>query len=376
MPAVGRKRTKNLRCPPGVFVRGDVWHWQPTSKRERDERKAKGLPASVRLGKADTKEAREKWAGVSGYRDAQQADGTVGELLRLWQREAIATKPNGLPRAASTVELYEERIPHLLERFGAAKYGKTEYEAARGLAIGTATIQAYVSESRTKILANRDLAVLSNAFDYAIRKGRTTYNPCEKVAKNASEGRTREPKPWEVECLRTLATPFLGLLMDAEGVTGWRITEILSLQRNPETLTAEGIVVRRKGGKRELWEWTPELRRIIAEAENLPGANIERFDLSTRKPLPRYVFPTKKGDRLDYDAFWRGWDALRKATNAMLAECAPPLHIEDLHFHDLRSKAHDDAEEQNRAGNDLLGNSKAVAKKHYSRRMRRVRALG
>lgn len=374
MPAVGRKRTKNLRCPPGVFPRGDVWHWQPTSKRERDERKAQGLSASVKLGKAGSKEAREKWAEVSGHREAQQATGTVGELLALWELEALRVQPNRKPRAASTVELYQERIPHLTARFGASRYGRTEHDASRGLAIGTVDIQDYVSNSPTKALANRDLAVLSNAFDYAIRKGRTTYNPCSKVAKNASEGRTREPREWEVECLRTLAAPLYGLLMDAEDVTGWRITEMLSLQI--DHLTAEGIVITRKGGKQELWEWTPTLRRIVAEAANLPGANIERFDLKTRKPLPRYVFPTKKGDRWDYDAFWRGWDSLRKATNAMLAECDPPLHIEDLHFHDLRSKAHDDAEEQNRAGNDLLGNSKAVAKKHYSRRMRRVRALG
>jgi integrase len=373
MPAVGRKRTKNLRCPPGVFPRGDVWHWQPTSKRERDERRAQGLSASVKLGKAGSKEAREKWAEISGHREAQQATGTVGELVRLWERDGISKQPTGIPRAESTIQLYRECIPAILAKFGDSRYGKTEHEASKGLAIGTVDVQDWVAGSPAKILANRRLAVLSNIFDFAIRKGRTTYNPCSKVAKNASEGRTREPREWEVECLRTLAEPLYGLLMDAEDVTGWRITEMLSLQR--DHLTAEGLVITRKGGKRELWEWTPELRRIIAAAADLPGANIERFDLSTRKPLPRYVFPTKKGDRLDYDAFWRGWDSLRKATNAMLAECDPPLHIEDLHFHDLRSKAHDDAEEQNRAGNDLLGNSKAVAKKHYSRRMRRVRAL-
>lgn len=365
MLAVGRKRSKNLRLPAGVMPRGDRWYWQPTSKRERDERKAKGLPGSIALGKADTRAAREKWAEVSGFRDATDEPGSVAELLRLWQRDGLLKQPNGELRADSTVTKYRRSIPVLLEQFGAARYGKTNIEASRGQAIGTADIQSFVAGSPTPALANIHFAVLDNAFQHGIRVGRTTYNPCQDVVKNASNAREREPMPWEVECLRTLASPLLGLLMDYESITGWRISDILSLAR--AQLTADGVKHRhQKRGKRQLWEWTPELRRIVAEAASLPGAT----------PFPASpVFPGRRGKQTSYRVFDEQWQALKRRTNAELAACDVTLSIEDLHFHDLRSKAHDDAEESGIEGHTFLGNTAGVARRHYRRREQKVRPL-
>lgn len=362
---VGRKRTKNLRCPPGVFPRGDVWHWQPTSKRERDERKAKGLKVSVRLGPSGSKEAREKWAEVSGFRDVQEAPGTVAELLTLWERDGIQKRPNGLPRAESTIQQYRDAIPFLREKWGTCRYGRTGNEASKGLAIGTVDIQDFIANFKSKGMANRYYAVMDNTFTFAISKGKTTYNPCADATKNAQQAREREVLPWEVECLRTLANQFYGLLMDLEAITGWRIGQILKLQRS--AITPDGIRITRKlrkgqKGKTELWEWTPELRRIVAEAAKLPGAT----------PFPASpLFPGRRGRHTTYNAFKQGWQKLRKRANAMLL----PLVIEDLHFHDLRSKAHDDAEDAGLEGHLFLGNTEAVADRHYARRERRKKPL-
>ncbi len=53
------------------------------------------------------------------------------------------------------------------------------------------------------------------------------------------------------------------------------------------------------------------------------------------------------------------------------------LAILDLHFHDLRSKTHDDAEEERGvgAGAAQIGDTKAVAKRHYARREKRKKPL-
>lgn len=364
MLRVGRKRRGNFDCPPGVRPIAGRWYWQPTSQSERDERKAKGLNASVPLGPAGSKAAREKWAEVSGQNDQVDTAGTVAELLNIWRRDGLEKRPNGKPREKSTVRQYRCAITALEKQFGACRYGKTEFDAARGEAIGPADVQKWVAGGG-RPMENTCLAVLSNAFDHGIRNGLTTYNPCLAVVNNAQDARTREPAEWEVECLRTLAEPLLGLLMDFEAITGWRVMAIVLLQRMK--LTADGIKTKPgKRGKRTLWEWTPELRRIIAEAEKLPGATM--FPASP-------VFPTRLGKPYSYSGFNRAWNRLLERANAELATCAIPLSIADLHFHDLRSKAHDDAEDAGRPGHELLGNTERVADRHYSRRERRVRPL-
>jgi len=359
MLAVGRKRTKNLHLPAGVREIGGRWYWQPPSLRERLERKAKGLQGSVTLGDANTKPARERWAQVSGFRDIKDAAGTIAEPLKVWELDGLKTKPNGEPRAPGTIEAYTNALPVLRAKFGRAKYGKTVNEASRGQALGTAEIQRFVAGC-PKAMGNRYLAVLSNAFDHGIREGKTTYNPCQAVVKNASKAREREPEEWEVECLRTMASPLMALLVDYEGISALRISSILELQR--VRLTAAGIRVRGKGGKREVREWTPESRRIVAEAEQLPGAS--RFPASP-------VFPSPSGKPITYDTFDKWWQQLKQDTNAALAECEIPLKIENLHFHDLRSKAHDDAIDANMDGADFIGDTQAIANKHYHRRTKR-----
>jgi len=310
---------------------------------------------------------------VSGYEDAKAADGTVGELLALWKREGIERKPNGKPRSHWTVKSYRAALPAVEERFGATRYGKTELEASRGRALGPADIQEFVAECESPSMGNLYHAVLMNTFGYAIRRGRTVYNPCEKVVKNGLDPRTREPREWEVEALSTLARPLLALMMDYEGITGDRVTEILEILR--AHCVADGIRIRRKGGKWETWEWTPELRRIFNEAAKLPGATP-----FAKSPL----FPGRRGKRFSYSGFDSAWQALKCKANAELArgivdpdtlKLHPGLAILDLHFHDLRSKTHDDAEDAGHEGHEQIGDTKAVAKKHYARREKRKTPL-
>lgn len=383
---MGRRRLKKLGLPSGVQEKEGVWYWQPTTKRERIERAALRAEALARgerltigctLGPAGSDEARKAWAKVSGYAEVALADGTVNELLSLFEAEGVFKQANGEPRAETTVERYLAYVPILREKFGASRYAKTAEDVARGQALGPAEIQEFVQSHPHSAKANLLFAVLDNSFQFAISvKGRTTYNPCADVTKNPGGVRDREPLAWEVECLRVLAKPRLGLQMDFEAITGWRISGILELKRAQGT--ADGVRVKyKKRGKRWLWEWSPELRRIWREAEDLRGAT--RFGASP-------VFPTIFGTELSYEGFSTEWDGLKKATNAALRagviditaagfQVCPGLQIEDLTFHDLRSKAHDDAEDDGRQGNDFLGNTAAVARRHYRRRARRIRPL-
>lgn len=371
MPRVGRRREKDIGLPKGVRPIGERLFWQPPTARERKERREKHLPGSVPLGAIVrvrgrielTKSQRAKWSEVSGYNDAKAEPGTMAELFALWRKEGLYKDEQGKLRADPTVKVYRSALKALEKKFSAVRYGKTDNEASRGEAIGSADIQAWVREGG-RAMENTCLAVLSNVFDHAILAGSTTYNPCLVVVPNAQNARTREPAEWEVECLRVLAEPVIGLMMDFESISAWRVKSIIRLQRVQRT--AEGIASTMKGGKRLVLEWTPELRRIMNEADELPAATA--FPASP-------VFPSRRRRAFSYSGFHRAWNDLIERTNAELAGCEIPLKIEDLHFHDLRSKAHDDAEDAGRRGHDLLANTPKVAERHYSRRARRVRPL-
>lgn len=375
MAAVGRRRTKDLQLPAGVRLIGARLFWQPSSRRERLERKAQKLYASVPLGAAVfvrarvvlTKTQAAKWAELAGHAEVDAADeGTVGHLVLVWQRDAIHLKADGSPRAAETQRSYRYAIPAVLKKFKDMRYGKTEHDASRGRAIGPADIKRFVRSCPKKGMANLYLAVLSNAFMHGIGEGFTVYNPCEDVAKNAMKGRSRAPAPWEFECLQTVAKLREQLILEFVRITGDRIREILRILRAHGS--ADGIDITRKGGKIETWRWSPKLEWIWKEALALPGAT--KFGKS---PL----FPGRRGKPLSYSGFDTAWQALKAKANAILSSGAidpdtlapgDALMIGNLHFHDWRSKAHDDAQEKGRKGHEQIGDTEEVAVRHYARR--------
>ncbi|MET0164813.1 MAG: hypothetical protein ABW318_07410 [Vicinamibacterales bacterium] len=106
--------------------------------------------------------------------------------------------------------------------------------------------------------AKKDVSLPSQVFEYARDVGLTEYNPCELVERNNELPRDREALAWEVEALIAVAPTLLALMIRFVRITGWRGHEIRSLEHRQ--LEPGGILLQRaKGGKRELWEWTPEL---------------------------------------------------------------------------------------------------------------------
>jgi len=369
MRGVGRRRTKDLHLPAGVREIAGRWYFQPTKAWERADWRRKGLSGA--LGKAGSIEARKKWAELTGLRDPSIQEGTVAELLAAFFAKALEKRPTGKARAAATVARYRYCRAAIEAKLGPAKYGRTEFEASRGQAIGTAEIQAFIEASGS--YGRQRLAVLKNAFDHGIRHGRTTYNPCDKAMASAQGARTREPLEWEVEALSAMAEPVVALILEYKNISGYRISEVLRVHRRD--MTAEGIRHQVKGGKWETLLWSPTLRRIVADAEALPRAS--KFPAS---PL----FPSARRRAYSYSGFDSAWQELKRTTNEALAagildpdtlELHPALAIEDLHIHDLRSKVHDDAEAMGREGHEAIGNTERVADRHYARRERRRRPL-
>lgn len=378
---VGRRRQSNTSLPAGVRLIGGRYYWQPTSKAERDKRKVDGLKASEALGPVLDQAAREKWAELSGFRDPVKAgtEGTVDELLTLFERDGIKTKLNGKPRAARTIAEYKGYIKRVLRpRFGAMRYGKTATEAMAGRAIGTTHLQTLIFEADHKVAANHAVACLSSVFAYAKAvAGKTSYNPCEGVTKAAETPRDREALPWEAEVLLAVATPLMALMIRFECICGWREGDMLRLSK--AQFRHDGIKLKHgKRGKRQHWYWSPELESIIKEALAMPRRRRRKMGEpinSEVEVLPSIVFAKRDGDQLTESGFQSLYQRTVERANKLLAECEVPLKIENLHFHDLRSMAGDDADEQGQDRAEFLGDSPAVADRVYARREKKVRPI-
>lgn len=369
---VGRKRITNPTLPAGVRLIAGRFYWQPTSAAERAARKAAGLPASVPLGATLDTQARKRWAELAGFRDAPlAADGTLGELLDLFETEGLKFKLNGKPRAAKTITAYKAAIAFWRDKWGTARFARTAADALAQRGLSKVDVQRFLHSAERKVQANRYVAALSSVYAYAIAvAGRTDYNPCLAVRKNEETPRDREALPWEVEVLRTVATPLMELMMRFENLTGWREKD-LRLLSLPQLL-AQGIRLRQsKRGKRQLWLWTDELRAIVKDAQALPRRRVRgRENVDTTA-----VFATRNGTAMSESGFQKNWQRTVARANRLLAECEIPLKIEDLHFHDLRASAADDAVDAGQDRATFLGDNPQTASKHYARRERVVRPL-
>jgi len=87
-----------------------------------------------------------------------------------------------------------------------------------------------------------------------------------------------------------------------------------------------------------------------------------------------YVFATRKGGPMTESAFQSEWRRTLERANAMMRDQGRPL-IEDLHFHDLRADATDEAVEQGRDPAAFTGDGPSTADRHYRRRETRLMPL-
>lgn len=127
--------------------------------------------------------------------------------------------------------------------------------------------------------ANKEMAMLSSAFQFGIESGMVASNPCRQVRKNKERPRTRCPS-WdeiasfcEVARARGQSSHIIGLMAKFIALTGRRRAEFIRMTKSD--LTDAGIrVIYAKGRvddpvKRGLIEWTPGLRAVIDELKTV-----------------------------------------------------------------------------------------------------------
>jgi integrase len=206
---MGRRRKTRLDLPQRVYFNHGAYFYAPL------------VGPRIHLGR-DFGPAMAKWAEVVG-RPARMR--SMGEVM---DRYMLEVAPKKSPRT------YQDNIKEIAKL--RAVFGHMQpYE------LTAPDIYAYMDARGAPVRANREKALLSHVFSYAIRWGIVKDNPCRDVKRNPEKPRERYAEDCEIEAFKSEASEFLCCYVDLKYMTSMRKGDLLRLRL--DYLTDEGIAV-------------------------------------------------------------------------------------------------------------------------------------
>ncbi len=268
---------------------------------------------------------------------------SMGAIMDRYLREIVPTKS---PR---TQKNYEQEMKRLKAGFGLMLPGD----------ITPPDIYAYMDE-RPPIAGNREKALLSTVFSYAVRWGLASDNPCRLVKRNPESPRDRYVEDWEYQFVYKMASPMIQIAMDVARMTGLRQGDIVRLKLTD--VKDMGLHVHTgKTKKRMIYELTPELEAVIARSRSIPIEGVQ--------PLHPYLIRNEQGRGYTPNGFRTVWQKLMNRAQAVKGPDEKPILTERFTFHDLRGKAASESEN----ASELLGHDDPkTTNRVYRRAPRRV----
>ncbi len=322
---MGRRRKHRLDLPQRVYFHHGSYFFVPCEG------------PKVNLGK-DFAQAMARWAEIVGRPERMS---TLGDIMDRYMREVAPHK------APST---YKKNI-------GEIRKLRTVFGHMRPEDVTPPDIYAYMDARKAPVRANREKALLSHVFQYAIRWGAVKDNPCRRVSRNLEKPRNRYVSDDELELFLSVCPPFVQAYVGLKRLTGLRCGDMLSIKLSD--LTDEGLVVTQgKTGTRLLYEWTRELRAAIDEVLRLP-----------RPVRGLNLFCTRRGQPYTADGFRSIWQrAMEKAV---------ATGHERFTEHDLRAKVITDARNLGQDAQRLAGHKTSAMTDRYVkvRQLERVTPL-
>ncbi len=220
-------------------------------------------------------------------------------------------------------------------------------------------IYNYMRLRNAPVRANRDVAVLSNVMNQAVRMGLINTNPCKQVRRNEETPRTREVLDSEIAAYLPHCPIWMQAYIRLKLLTGLRQGDMLNIRL--DQLRDDGLFVQTgKRGKRLLFTWSEDLR-----------AAVDAIKALRHRVTSLYLFNSQRdGTAMTRSGFKSAWArAMAKAIDAgSLAETFAE--------NDLRAKVASEAIELGQNATAMLGHSSdAVTKRHYQRGTQRVEPL-
>jgi integrase len=311
MPNVGRRRKSRLDLPPRVYVKhGAYYYVHQNNKWER----------LALVG--EEAEMRRKWAALE---DPTGSKETVGAMLDDYLERYA--KNNKAPRT------YDDNCDE-------AEYLKAYFGQMRPQDVLPLHVGGYLDiglEAGRPVRANREKALLSHCFTWAMRQERwgklVLSNPCRGVKRNKESKRIRIVEDWEYNAVYSRAPRMAQKLM----------TLVYRTLQRPEDLLKAGprnVVTREiDGEKRKVLQFgqgktgnrveiiiTPEIEEAIASEGNVIYPTFIHTERHTKR--------TKAGQQYTYDGinamFRRAMDAWRKEVEEATKVKPKPFGIYDL----------------------------------------------
>lgn len=295
---MGRRRKHDLDMPARVYRSKGWWFFVPRAGPQ------------IKLAREDDKPgALRAYAAIM---DAIPRAGTVGDLLDRYCREVLPAK------APKTQREQIRQAEKLRAVFGAMPL----------TSVATQDVAGYLDASPAKVLANREVALLSHAYTKAIRWGLTSTNPCAGVERNREKSRTRYVSHDELLAVLDCAPPVVRVAMALAYLTGQREGDLLRLKR--DAIGPQGITIRQsKTGRALVIGWSPALAWAVEQAGQLPAKGLSSF----------WLLCQRNGQPYSSHGFQIAWQ--RHMRNCI----ARALIAERYTFHDIRAKAGSDAKD-------------------------------
>jgi integrase len=320
-------------------------------------------------------EQRTKWDGKSTFRLGDNLD----EAYAVWARR-IETIRN----AKNVAELFDRYLIEVVPK----KAPRTQVENRRALIrlrkvfgsmiltdLRPSQIYMYVSDSKNRLQARREIRVFSHVFTKAVEWGLIDRHPFKgEVRLEGVDPRTRYVEDWEFEeCLTLESKRKKGSVLMIQAylrmklLTGLRLGDLLRLKM--DALRDDGIhVMPRKTahttGKRIIIEWSTSLREAVAMA--MEARPFEGGD---------YLFCNRRGECYfdDVHDTCSGWNSMwQRFMDRVLDETKVKERFTE---HDIRAKAASDAETLEHAQKLLAHADSKITDRVYRRKPEKVRPL-
>jgi integrase len=305
---MGRPRKDRLDLPERVYFRHGAYYFAVDKK-------------WIRLG-SDYKEAMTKWSEMLEHTGKPVA--TVNDLF---DRYALEVLPGKSVRSQSD---NRQEMRFLRTFFGRMQV--TDVKPKH--------IAEYVDARKAKTRANREVALLSHAFNKAILWGIASVNPCSVPGlRNTEVPRNRYVTDEEVEHFKQWCPAWLKLYIDLKLLLALRKQDMLSLEWL--NMDEKFIHVKTmKTGQQIAVVRTPELNALLDQFSKEPGS----------------LFKTRSGKPYTTEGFDSTWQRVRLKYTADKGE--------SFHEHDLRGKVATDMNNPE-AAKELLAHKSITMTESY-----------
>lgn len=267
----------------------------------------------INLGQ-DKGAALRRVLAIAGIQSSDE--GTFGRLWRLyqdrpeWKRLAESTKAQYRDNWKELAKVFEKGFVSLVKPRDIARYLR-------------------VHRAEAPIVANREVALLSNLFNLAVELGDIDRNPCKEVRRNPEEPRERLVEQKELDAFVAWALQqgpsavVLVSMAQFAALAGNRRAEFLKLhwpQVDDEVVRLQRAKQRGNKSKRELVCVSTALQEVIDRMRALPGYS----------PMGAVFRAPRTGNPYSESGFKAMWARL-------MAKAIEEKIIEDrFTFHDLR----------------------------------------